>query len=70
MAKRSSPPKVPHTRRTKVANALDKHARVRQNESPDGTELERADSELSNAVDESLNDEAVTEYLDEEEEKD
>lgn len=65
MARRTSP-KARRTSRTKVANALDKHERIRLN-SPDPTELQRADSELSRAVEESLNDEAVTEYLDEEE---
>jgi hypothetical protein len=64
MAKRTSP-KARRTRRIEVANALDKHERIRHN-SPDPTELQRAKSELGRAVEESLNDEAVTEYLEEE----
>jgi hypothetical protein len=64
MAKRTSP-KARRTRRTRVANALDKQG-IRYN-SPDHTELQRSDSELGRAVEESLNEEAVAEYLEEEE---
>jgi hypothetical protein len=66
MAKRT-PSKAPPTRRAtaKIADALDKHARARD-DTPDHTELQRADSDLSRAVEDSLNEEAVTEYLEEE----
>jgi hypothetical protein len=66
MVKRTSS-KAPPTRRARVklADALDKHERARH-DSPDHTELQRANSELSRAVEDSLNEEAVTEYLEEE----
>jgi len=66
MAKRTSS-KAPSTRRAraKIADALDKHERARH-DSPDHTELQRADSELSRAVEESLNEDVVTEDLEEE----
>jgi hypothetical protein len=47
-----------------VANALDNHGRVRKN-SVDAAELQRAESDLGAAVEDALNDEAVSKYLDE-----
>jgi hypothetical protein len=67
MAKRT-PSKTPPTRRArgKIADALDKHQRAGHDSPPDHTELKRAGSELSRAVEDSLNEEAVTEYLEDE----
>jgi hypothetical protein len=67
MAKRTSS-KSASARRAgaKVADALDNHERVRLN-SPDPSDLRHADSELSRSVEDSRNEEeAVTEYLEEE----
>ena len=65
MAKPTSP-RVRRARRIKVANALDEHERIRHN-SPDPTELQRANRQLDRAVEESLSEAPLTESRDEEE---